>query len=55
MLISLPLTTDLSAWYAGAAYLGIGLVAAAAIYAFRRALGGRPLFRCRARGVLDIY
>lgn len=45
MLISVPLTTDLSAWYAGIAYFSIGLVAAAAIYAFRRALAGRPLFR----------
>jgi hypothetical protein len=45
MLITFPLTTDMSAWYAGPAIFAVALVAVAAILAFRGAVAGRPLFR----------
>ncbi len=45
LLIGFPLTTDMSAWYAGPAIFAVALIAAAAIYAFRGSIAGRPLFR----------
>ncbi len=39
-----PLTTDVSAWYAGIGFAGILLMAAMAFYAFHTSLGGRPMF-----------
>ena len=40
-----PYTWDLSSWYAGRSILTLALLAAIAVYAFRVALAGRPLFR----------
>jgi hypothetical protein len=40
---SLALTPDFTAWYAPAAWLGAGFFLAAALWAFRNALGGRKL------------
>ena len=45
LLLGFPLTTDMSAWYAGPAIFAVALIAAGAIYAFRGAIAGRPLFR----------
>jgi hypothetical protein len=45
LLIGFPLTTDMSAWYAGPAIFAVALIAATALYAFRGAIAGRPLFR----------
>ena len=45
LLIGFPLTTDMSAWYAGPAIFAVALIAAAAVYAFRGAIAGRPFFR----------
>jgi hypothetical protein len=42
--LSLPLTTQGSAWYAGISLAGILLMAAMAFYGFYTSLGGRPLF-----------
>jgi hypothetical protein len=39
-----PLTPDLSAWYAGAGLVGVAAVAVLAGYGFFTSLGGRPLF-----------
>ena len=39
-----PLTTDLSAWYAGRSVFAIIIFSAIAIYGFYIALAGRPLF-----------
>ncbi len=39
-----PLTTEVSAWYAGIGFAGILLMAAMAFYAFHTSLGGRPMF-----------
>ncbi len=41
---SFPLTTQMSAWYAGLSIAGILLMAAIAFYAFYTSLGGQPLF-----------
>ena len=38
-----PMTTDLSAWYAGSGILALGAVVALAGYALWAALAGRPL------------
>ncbi len=43
-LAGFPLTTDVSAWYAGIGFAGILLMAAMAFYAFYTSLGGRPMF-----------
>jgi len=42
---SLPLTTDLSAWYSGSAVFSIAIVLALTAYAFHTAVAGRPLFK----------
>jgi hypothetical protein len=39
-----PLTTQMSAWYAGLSIAGILLMAAMALYCFYTSLGGRPMF-----------
>jgi hypothetical protein len=43
-LLSLPLTTQGSVWYADISLTGILLMAAMAFYGFYTSLGGRPLF-----------
>jgi hypothetical protein len=43
-LLSFPLTTQGSAWYAGISLAGILLMAAMALYGFYTSLGGRPVF-----------
>jgi hypothetical protein len=43
-LLSFPLTTQGSAWYAGISLAGILLMAAMAFYGFYTSLGGRPAF-----------
>jgi Protein kinase domain len=40
----LPLTTQVSSWYAGISLAGVLLIAAMALYAFYTSLGGRPAF-----------
>jgi hypothetical protein len=45
LLVGFPLTTDISAWYAGPAVFAVALIATAAVFAFRGAIAGRPLFR----------
>lgn len=45
VLLSSPITTDLSAWYAGYGLIGVSLVAAMASYGFYTSQGGRPIFR----------
>ncbi len=42
--LQFPLTTDPSAWYAGTSLFLLIVLAALAIYGFRIATGGRPLF-----------
>ncbi len=42
--LQFPLTTDSSAWYAGTSLLVLLVLAALAIYGFRIALAGRPMF-----------
>jgi serine/threonine-protein kinase len=42
--LQFPLTTDSSAWYAGTSLLVLAVLAAIAIYGFRVALAGRPMF-----------
>ena len=42
--LEFPLTTDSSAWYAGTSLFLLLVLAALAIYGFRVALAGRPLF-----------
>jgi serine/threonine-protein kinase len=43
-LLEFPLTTDSSAWYAGTSLFLLLVLAAVAIYGFRIALAGRPMF-----------
>jgi len=43
-MLQFPLTTDSSAWYAGTSLLVLVVLAAIAIYGFRIALAGRPMF-----------
>jgi serine/threonine-protein kinase len=45
MLIDSPLTTDLSAWYAGTTVFAVAVVLALTAYAFQTAVAGRPLFK----------
>jgi serine/threonine-protein kinase len=40
-----PITPDLGAWYSNAGLFALGIIAALAVYGFRTALGGRPLFK----------
>lgn len=42
--LEFPLTTDSSAWYAGTSLLVLLVLAAIAVYGFRIALAGRPMF-----------
>ena len=42
--LEFPLTTDSSAWYAGTSLFVLVFLAALAIYGFRIALAGRPMF-----------
>jgi serine/threonine-protein kinase len=42
--LQFPLTTDFSAWYAGTSLLVLGVLAGIAVYGFRIALAGRPMF-----------
>ena len=42
--LEFPLTTDFSAWYAGTSLLVLLVLAAIAVYGFRIALAGRPMF-----------
>jgi Protein kinase domain len=42
-LAHVPLTLDTSAWYAGRSFLGLGLLAALALYGFHTSLGGKPM------------
>jgi serine/threonine-protein kinase len=44
LLGSLPLTVDLTAWYAWSSILGLGVVMAIAVFAFYTSLGGQKLF-----------
>jgi hypothetical protein len=44
VLASFPLTTEMSAWYAGISLAGILVMAAMAFYGFYTSLGGRPMF-----------
>jgi Protein kinase domain len=43
-LLDFPLTTDSSAWYAGTSLFLLLVLTAIAVYGFRIALGGRPMF-----------
>jgi Protein kinase domain/zinc-ribbon domain len=43
-MLQFPLTTDSSAWYAGTSLLVLLVLAAIAVYGFRIALAGRPMF-----------
>jgi len=42
--LQFPLTTDSSAWYAGTSLFLLLVLAALAVYGFRIALAGRPMF-----------
>ena len=44
MLVSLPLTTELSAWYAGASAAGLVVIFGLAVYGFVVSLAGKPVF-----------
>jgi serine/threonine-protein kinase len=44
VLSGIPLTTQMSSWYAGIGLAGILLLAAMAFYGFYTSLGGRPVF-----------
>jgi len=44
LLLFLPITTQLSAWYSGTGLTGLALLVAFALYAFHTSLGGQPLF-----------
>ncbi len=44
LLLDYPITTQLSAWYAGIGITGLALLLALALYAFHTSLGGQPLF-----------
>jgi hypothetical protein len=39
-----PLTSDLSAWYAGRSLFILLIFAGLAVYGFHTALGGKPVF-----------
>jgi hypothetical protein len=44
-LTNTPITTDLSAWYAGGMILNFVIILALTAYAFHTARAGRPLFK----------
>ena len=45
LLLNVPVTLNLSAWYAGAAALSVLAVLAVAVWSFHTSLAGRPLFK----------
>jgi hypothetical protein len=45
LLDSFPITSDFSAWYAGASILALATVLAIGLWSFRVALGGRELWK----------
>jgi hypothetical protein len=53
LLTQLPLTFDLSAWYAAPTLLMLLVLVPLAAWAFRVTLAGRPMFRGDASGELD--
>ena len=50
MLVTFPMTTHLSRWYASGAIAGITAIIAIALFALHSALAGQPLFSAK---VLD--
>jgi hypothetical protein len=44
ILIFMPLTLDVSSWYARCSFTAVAIFAAIVLYAFRTSLGGRPIF-----------
>jgi hypothetical protein len=44
-LVTFPITTDFSAWYAGSAIFALTIIVGLAGYAFHTALAGRPLVK----------
>ena len=44
-MLAVPMTTDLSAWYAGSAVFAVAIVLGLTVYAFHTAVAGRPLFK----------
>jgi serine/threonine-protein kinase len=44
LLVFLPITTELSAWYSGIGLTGLALLLGLTVYAFHTSLGGQPLF-----------
>jgi len=44
LLLTFPITPQLSAWYSGIGIAGIVLLLGFAAYAFHTSLGGQPLF-----------
>jgi len=49
-LLEVPLTLDVSSWYATRSFPVVAVVVALAVYGFRTALAGKPLF---GRALLD--
>jgi hypothetical protein len=45
LLLNLPLTTNLSAWYAGSGLTAVALLLAVAAFGFYTSQAGRPLFQ----------
>ena len=45
ILLRLPLTLDLSAWYSGASLVALGSILAVTLWSFRAALGGRQVWK----------
>ncbi|MBZ5499989.1 MAG: serine/threonine protein kinase [Acidobacteriia bacterium] len=52
ILFGFPITMHPSAWYSGIGLIGLGLLLALTLYAFRTSLGGRPIF---GRTTLEDY
>jgi hypothetical protein len=49
LLIFYPITSDLSAWYAGDFILAVIVALALVVFGFYTSLAGQPLFRGRCR------
>ena len=47
LLLTFPITTQLSAWYSGIGFTGLAILLAFALYAFHTSLGGQPMFEPR--------
>jgi len=45
VLVSLPVTTDLTRWHATSTFLGIGILGGIALYGFILCFGGKPILR----------